>query len=804
MARKKNKVSIEETKKKFANVADEITEMPIGNFLKTNFLPYSWSYNLDRALIDVTGLKPVHTRILYTMYLGKLGPKAVRKKVATVAGKTMEFHPHGDSAIIEAIKNLGLAHVFRVPMVDGKGDFGAPGEPGAAGRYIEARLSEAGWINLEELEENAVPMVPSYDGSAEEPSRLPVKWPVGIINGTSGIAIGYASRIPSHNPREIMEACKLLVRNPEATVEDIMKVVQGPDFSMGGKITAIDGVREYLETGSGTFKIRGRYEITPLPRGAYQIDFEEIPFETSPKKIIADIQKAILDKGRLKDIAEYKDLSDFSHPIRIRVITKSGSNYRRVLEELFKETSLESSFSANMTTIVNGKPLQTGILPILQDFITHRKQCVIRKTSFKIGKTEDRLHLLKGLVKVLIDVDKAIELIRKSENRKEANEALCKTFDIDEKQADFVLAKTLGQLTRMEIIDINKTAEETDELLQGYKALVSDDEVMSEYLLKEFDETLKVIDVERVTEISNRTEEEIAEDLKKRKEEKKLANKKVTSYITRFNNGTIMKSLEPFHYGDVKTAKFGLILDITQASTNGNVLFVYEDGTVQRIPVSHIPMDEPKEVTLVSGSEVPLVGISADGEDVQESDLGTLLLTENGKVRIIKPDNYPKEDVFEIMTLDKGDRVINSQWITEVMFENLYVYSITKESKILKYKLDSLSPSGSGSQAIASHNLQGKDEVIFAKASVENAFVTTLAKNEEKVTMGSEINPKGRNSQGVQIGTGKEEIIKAFVSEVEAFGVRTARNTIIALPSPTGRINKGLDSRMTDMELGLL
>ena len=804
MARKKkiDKVSLEETKKKFANVADTIIETSISNFLKENFLPYAWSYNLDRALVDTTGLKPVHKRILYTMYINKLHPNANRSKVATLAGKTMEFHPHGNMAIEEALKNLALDYMFRVPMINGKGDFGSPGEPGAAGRYIEARLSKAGWINLEEIAENAVPMIPNYDDSTVEPSRLPVKWPVGVINGTSGIAIGYASKIPSHNPREVMEACKLLIKNPDATVDDILEVIKGPDFWMGGKITSIDGVKEYLETGSGTFYIRGQYEITPLPRGIYQIDFDEVPTETNPKKIIKDIQKAIVDKGRLKDIAEYKDLSDLKHPVRVRIITKAGVNYRKVLEELFKETSLESSFSANITTIVNGKPLQTGIIPLLKDFINHRKSCVFNKTEYKHSQIESKLHLLNGLILILADIDKAISIIRNANDASDANKKLCKQFKIDEVQADYILSVPLRRLTKFDTLDINKTQEEYIKTLKEYEKLMTDNETMNSYLLKEFDETLEVIDVERTTDISNKTEEEIQDEMKRLREEKKLSNKKVDCYVTTFTDNVIMKTLEPFHYADVKYAKYGLIKESIKTSTNGNLLFVYEDGKAQRIMVSNIPMDEPKEIELVSGSKVPLVGISQDSL-IDKTDIGTLILTKKGKVRILKTD-HPKDDIFDIVSLEKGDKLISSQWITQEMYEKLFIYSISNQNKILKYKLDGVSPSGIGSQPIASHNINKADEILYAKADIENAFISFITKDELKVIMGEEINPKGRNSQGMMIGAKDVIPVNIFISRVQAFGVRTARNLIIELPESSGRTTKGTPSKETDILLGLL
>lgn len=303
MARKNkiNKEDLKEKKLRFEKIADNLEEVPADKFLKDNFLPYSWNFVLDRALVDVSGLKPVQRRILYVMYKDGLSPKANRSKVATLGGRVLAYHPHGNVSVEDALKNMARPHVFRVPLIDGKGDFGVPGTPGAASRYIEARLNDAAWLNVKDIGEHAVNMIPNYDETTTEPIRIPVRWPVSVINGGSGIAVGYSSNMPSHNPTEIMNACKYLLDHPEASHADLQKIILGPDFNMGGFIPTNDGIKQYMETGSGTFKIRGQYEVIPGQRGTYRIEFYEIPFGTDPENIISKIQDGMDKKNRFKD-----------------------------------------------------------------------------------------------------------------------------------------------------------------------------------------------------------------------------------------------------------------------------------------------------------------------------------------------------------------------------------------------------------------------------------------------------------------------------------------------------------------------
>lgn len=784
-----------EKQKKFENIADNLEIVPADRFLKENFLPYAWSYNLDRALTDVTGLKPVQRRILYTMFRNGLKPTANRGKVAKLAGNVLEYHPHGDASIAEALKNIARPHIFRVPLIDGKGDFGSPGTPGAAGRYIEARLNRAAWINVEEISENAVRMIPSYDNKGEEPLHIPVKWPVSIINGGSGIAVAFSANMPSHNPTEIMEACRKLLVDPELSVTKLQKIILGPDFNMGGTITAIDGVKDYLETGSGTFKIRANYEVTPKPRGVHRIEFYEIPFGTSPEKIIEDIQKAI-DKDKLKDVDVFKDLSDLKHPIRVIVETKPKANYKKVLQELFKVTSLETNFAANITTIVDNRPVQSPMRDLLLNFIDFRKSCVKNKSKFKLGKLSDRLHLVEGLLLTLLDIDKAIKIIRGSDNSDIANEELQKAFKLDKTQADHVLSLQLRRLTKMDKVELDNEKITIEETIAKLKELLENEEVMVQYLDNEFKETIKVIGDERKTDIVNMTSEEVAEAQKLALKEAREAEKNNPCYVTRFANGTLLKTHEEFAYPNDNN--YGPIVEQIKMKTQENIVIVGNMGDAVLIPLSYLIFDHLSELDSIGidlGNSTKIVALGK--ETLSKNDTGILIGTKLGEVKIVKPQ-YPNKETFTVYNLSEGDEIVNGYWLGRAL-TNRHIVSVTKDNFVLMYEISPIRPSGANAGGVRGHKLKDGDHVISfnivpSKSDV-NSFVVSQTNMTIKLTPISDIAPKGRGSQGMALHRfkkGETHLVNSYAGNGIIINLDKSFKSI-NMPPATKRAGSGVD-----------
>lgn len=782
--RKKRRISsdlVEESRRKFVNVASDIDDVPADEWLKSNFLPYAWDYNLDRALVDVSGLKPVQRRILYTMWKKNLNPNANRMKVATLAGAVLAYHPHGDASVSEALKNMARAHIFRVPLIDGKGDFGTIGSPGAAPRYIEARLSKAAWLNVEEIDQNAVKIIPNYDGKEVEPERLPVRWPVGVINGNSGMAVGYAANMPSHNPTEVMKACIALVKNPDLSDNRLANIVKGPDFNMGGFITSTDGVKEYLKTGSGTFTIRSKYDVTPIRGGGYRIDYYEIPFGTTPEAIKKTIKKQ-MDNGHLKDVVNVNDLSDLKHPVKFVVDVKKDAQIKSVIEDLFRRTPLESKFSANMTTVVNNRPQQSSMKDLLLDFIEFRKQCIVNKLGWERGKRCDRLHLVKGLLSVLLDIDKAVRIIRNSEDAKTASTSLQKTFKIDEVQANYVLSLQLRRLTKMDRHSLDEEEKSLTDRISEIDSILKDG--MVEYMVNEFKETMKVIGDDRKTEINDMTEAEYLESRKNESKVLKAEDKGAKTCLYVLADGRFLKSMEPIDSVSMartnRTKKVQPYLSMVRTAGNENVSVIGDDGVAYSTALVSMAGNEP-----VSSSSLSTIPSGVHVVNAVANNATLLAVTRNGKLRAVKLEGNDRWDDTSVLALDKDDQLVAALDLTNAI-KGTTVILITDNGHVLRTAVDSIRPVRAGSQGIAGMRLgKGVHVAAAVLARPDSTNLYTASKMTVKVTPINEITTQGRGGGGVKCHPviAPDHVVQAVVDG----GLVTNRGRIMDDPTVTRR-----------------
>lgn len=782
--RKKRRISsdlVEESRRKFVNVASDIDDVPADEWLKSNFLPYAWDYNLDRALVDVSGLKPVQRRILYTMWKKNLNPNANRMKVATLAGAVLAYHPHGDASVSEALKNMARAHIFRVPLIDGKGDFGTIGSPGAAPRYIEARLSKAAWLNVEEIDQNAVKIIPNYDGKEVEPERLPVRWPVGVINGNSGMAVGYAANMPSHNPTEVMKACIALVKNPDLSDNRLANIVKGPDFNMGGFITSTDGVKEYLKTGSGTFTIRSKYDVTPIRGGGYRIDYYEIPFGTTPEAIKKTIKKQ-MDNGHLKDVVNVNDLSDLKHPVKFVVDVKKDAQIKSVIEDLFRRTPLESKFSANMTTVVNNRPQQSSMKDLLLDFIEFRKQCIVNKLGWERGKRCDRLHLVKGLLSVLLDIDKAVKIIRNSDDAKTASNSLQKTFKIDEVQANYVLSLQLRRLTKMDRHSLDEEEKSLTDRISEIDSILKDG--MVEYMVNEFKETMKVIGDDRKTEINDMTEAEYLESRRNESKVLKAEDKGAKTCLYVLADGRFLKSMEPIDSVSMartnRTKKVQPYLSMVRTAGNENVSVIGDDGVAYSTALVSMAGNEP-----VSSSSLSTIPSGVHVVNAVANNTTLLAVTRNGKLRSVKLEGNDRWDDTPVLALDKDDQLVAALDLTNAI-KGTTVILITDNGHVLRTAVDSIRPVRAGSQGIAGMRLgKGVHVAVAVLARPDSTNLYTASKMTVKVTPISEITIQGRGGGGVQCHPviAPDHVVQAVVDG----GLVTNRGRIMDDPTVTRR-----------------
>lgn len=801
----KKKVSaIEDVKKRFAKIAGSVEELPAEEFLRGNFIPYAWSFTLDRALVDETGLKPVQRRILYTMYEDGLGPHKHRSKVATLAGRVLAYHPHGDSSVNDALKNLACAHIFRVPLIDGKGDFGSPGSPGAAGRYIEARLNKAAWINVEELGENAVEMMPNYDSTKKEPHQIPVRWPVSIVNGGSGIAVGYASNMPSHNPTEVMEALIKVVETPDVSDEDICSIIKGPDFNMGGNITSTDGIREYLRSGSGSFKIRGNYNLIDKGRSSYRFEFYEIPYGTHPEKILSSIQSK-MDAGFLKEVSSYKDLSDLENPIRVVIDTKPGVSPKKVLQDLFKHTPLETNFSANITTIIDNTPTKTSMRNLLLNFVEFRKKCVRRKSAYGARKKSERLHVVEGLLS-LIHIDEAIAIIRDSDDSTIASKRLQKAFNIDDVQAEYILSLQLRRLTKLDTLKLEKEAEALRESIQYYEELINNESALKNHLVQEFKDTLEVIADERKTVIHDMSDEEFSKREKSIASEVKNFSKDAPYSVFYTARGGLIGSMEDSLYSSESTSlKYGPVRQVVKTSTQSNVVLVFDNGDAKRVPSSFINTTTLSDHASL-GLSNKIVGVSKDISD--RGDIGLAIATTDGSIKVAKTD-FPKGDDFPVMSLASGDRVVSTFWVDNSL-EDPRAVLVSKFGNILVFPLSSVRPSGSRAGGVRGMKLKDpKDEVVFftvvSAKDIPHTSVISRTLSTLKLTPLSEIPEKGRGGMGVTLMTFRAQeqpyVVDACAG-VSPVATLDGSPVPLVLPPLTRRAGKGAENGMP-MNIGL-
>ena len=496
------------------NLFDQIQPVPLQDEMERSFLDYSMSVIMSRALPDVRdGLKPVHRRIIWDMEQQGFRPDRPFVKCARVTGDTMaRYHPHGDGAIYDALVRMAQPFSLRHPLIDFHGNYGSPDFGPAAARYTESRLHSLAMQLLAGIDENTVDMIANYDGTSEEPQVLPARFPNLLVNGSQGIAVGMATSIPPHNLGEVIDATLHLIDNPEATPEDLMKFVQGPDFPTGGFILGRAGIQDAYRTGRGSIKTRAKAVIEENRAGRMEILVTELPYQTSCSSIAARIQE-LVDGGDLEGIADVNDGSA-GGKTSLSILLKRDANANVVLNNLYKMTSLQSSFPVNMVALVDGVPRTVNLADALNGYVRHQLEVVTRRTQFRLDKAKDRGHILEGRIKALNVIDQIIKLIRESEDAGAAKDALMtKPFEFSERQAIDILDMQLRQLTRLSRIDLEKELGDVQERIKEYERILASDSVLRGVIKEEMSEIREKFATERVCKIINDSGEMALEDL---------------------------------------------------------------------------------------------------------------------------------------------------------------------------------------------------------------------------------------------------------------------------------------------------
>ena len=777
---------------------EHIIDTDITDEMNSSYIEYAYSVIYSRAIPDARdGLKPVQRRTLYTMDDLNLRHNRGHVKSARVVGEVMgRLHPHGDGAIYDALVRLVQPWSMRLPLVDGHGNFGSPDDPPAAMRYTECRMDSAAEAMTASLDEETVDFRPNYDGRELEPEVLPAAIPNLLVNGASGIAVGMATNIAPHNLVEVVQALRHLIDHPAADLDDLMKFVPGPDLPTGGKIVGLDGIRDAYATGNGSFRMRATARIenvTPRRKG---IVVTELPYNVGPEKVIEAIKKLVQAK-KLQGIVDVKNLSDRNRGLNLVIEVKNGIVPEALLEQLYKSTPLETSFSINAVSLVEGQPRTLGLKEMLEVFLGHRYDVVRRRSQFRRRKAADRLHLVEGLLVAILDIDEVIQLIRSSDNRGQAKERLTSVFDLSDLQAEFILDRTLGSLTKYSRIELEREADDLRAAIARLDEILADDAVLRGVVRDELDEVAQTFGTPRRTVLLESAGQTVTA-----KQPLEVADD--PCWVLLSATGLLARTTDDDPLGPVgRRAKHDVVVSAVRATALGQVGLVTSDGVVRRLNVVDVPTlpGTAQSPSLQGGIPLrelvaldhPPVGLMTFDEDGP----GVALGTRQGVVKRVKPDHLSRDE-WEIVALADGDEVVSLAPLTTGDEELVFV---TSDAQLLRFSASLVRPQGRGGGGVAGVKVApGARVVSFGVVhDVDSAHVVTIAGSGDALpgtqTGAAKVSPlavypaKGRATGGVRcqrLLKGEDGLILAWVGDGLPIACATS-GSAVELPEPTGR-----------------
>jgi DNA gyrase subunit A len=699
----------------------KIIPIAIEDEVKTDYLNYAMSVIVARALPDVRdGLKPVHRRLLYSMDDLGLRPNAATKKSARIVGDTMgKYHPHGDAALYDALARMAQDFSLRYPLVHGQGNFGSlDGDPPAAMRYTEAKLSRAGDEMLQDLGKETVDFLPNFDESLKEPAVLPAAIPNLLVNGSSGIAVGMATNMAPHNMTEICDALCAYIDNPEISVEQLMQFVQGPDFPTGGVIFGRQGIRDAYKTGRGKLLVRSHFTVETTKSGKEQIVFTDIPYGVNKLSLLERIGSLVREKV-IDGVAGSNDESD-REGIRIVVELKKGAILKVVLNQLFSNTQLQSTFGIINLALVKGKPLCLNLKELIHHFVEHRVEVVTRRTRYELRKAEERAHILEGLVVALANIDEVVAIIKASRDVSTARLKLQERFALSEAQSEAIVDMRLGRLTSLEIEKIQQELAELKVQIDYFKSLLADDHKLRGVIK---DETRSIVDrygdKRRTDIVAGEVESIDIEDLIKKEEMMILISNlgyvkrvPVSGYRNQGRGGKGMQS--------AKLAEDDFIEQIFVASTHEYIMFITSEGKAYWMKVHELPEGSRiskgshiKSLLTVSPNEdiTAIVALKDFTADPVVNGGGCYLFmgTARGVVKKAAVSEFSNAKTRGIIAikLDEGDKLV-SALLTGGSDE---VVMISRKGQALRTGEDQIRPMGRSSRGVSGMKLDSDDEL---------------------------------------------------------------------------------------------
>ncbi|GAA1292839.1 DNA topoisomerase (ATP-hydrolyzing) [Saccharothrix xinjiangensis] len=677
-----------------------------------------------------------------------------------------KYHPHGDTAIYDAMVRLAQDFSLNTPLVDGHGNFGSPDDGPAASRYTEARMSPAAMLLVGELGEETVDFRPNYDGSLEEPSVLPAAFPNLLVNGTSGIAVGMATNMIPHNLGEVVAAARHLVTHPDASLDELMGFVPGPDLPTGGVLLGLDEVRKAYETGRGVVRMRARVETGPLEgsRGRQAITITELPYGVGPEKIIEKITDEVTKSKRLTGIADVKDLTDRENGVRVVIECKVGVNPQALLADLYRLTPMEQSFGINNLVLVEGQPRTLGLKALLEVFLRHRYEVVTRRTRYRRRRREERLHLVEGLLKALLDIDKVIRLIRGSENAAEAKDGLVKRFALSEVQATYILDTPLRRLTRYDALELEAEQEKLRGEIAELSKILDDERVLRRVVSSELGRVAKDLGRERRTVL---LDGDLKEVLAASRPAGPLEVADDPCQVVLSATGLVARTAAESEEATEARKRSGrvrhdAVAAVVHTTARGQVLLVTNRGRAFKTDVLPLPVlpEQSGTVSLSGGMAAgELVDLVAGERVVGIAPLnpggspGLALGTRLGTVKVCSPEWPVRSDEFEVITLKEGDEVVGATWLGGADESLVFVSS---DASLLRYPVSLVRPQGLKGGGMSGINLTSGARVVFFGAVRTDddehgePMVVTSTGQSVKVTPFSAYPAKGRATGGVR------------------------------------------------------
>ena len=732
--------------------------------MQTSYMEYAMSVIVSRALPDVRdGLKPVQRRILYTMNRAGATAGTKTKKCAAFVGDVMKlYHPHGDAAIYDALVRMAQPFSLRYPLIEGQGNFGSiDGDPPAAMRYTEARLSAISDELMADIEKQTVDMEPNYDNSEEQPSVLPSRVPNLLINGASGIAVGMTTNIPPHNLREVAGGVKHLVDNPEATAEDLLTFIKGPDFPTGGLVMGTAGIKAAYSTGHGRIIVRARHSLEQAPNGRERIIVYELPYAVNKAALVAKIAELVSER-KLEGIADLRDESD-RNGMRIVIELKREAQVFSVLNNLYKHTTLQTTFGVIMLAIVDGRPVVLSLKQALQLFIDHRRDVIIRRTRFDLERAQERAHILEGLKICLDHLDEVIKTIRAAADQDTASTQLQTKFGLSERQAKAVLALTLGRLTRLERGKIDEEYEQVIKTIAYLESILASERKVRELIKEEMDGVVKKYGDDRRTEITDQEATELsAEDLVPKEEvvvtlthRGYVKRQPLRVFRAQKRGGVGLKGAKPTAGSDAPsgTREEDYALHLLTTHTHASMLFFTQSGRVFQLRVHEVPERDrtakgmPINNLIDIGSNERITAVFVRPESESEAHY-MLMVTKNGYIKKTAMAEYAnvRRNGLIAINLQDGDEL---DWVTPTT-GNDEVIIATELGKAIRFTEKEVRAMGRDTQGVIGMKLGRGDAVAGMATVVEGGDMLVITqRGYGKRTPLPEYPVKHRAGQGV-------------------------------------------------------